>query len=54
MQRHEAKRHFTADINSFVDNELSVSQVVEDGLKVLWAAVNQVGSMLILPVSPHT
>lgn len=43
----------TAYINPFVDDELSVPQVVEDGLKVLWAAVDEVGSVLVLLVPPH-
>lgn len=43
----------TSYVYAFIDNELSVSQVVEDGLKVFGAAVDQVSSVLIPLVPPH-
>lgn len=43
----------TSYVYAFIDNELSVSQVVEDGLKVFGAAVDQVSSVLVPLVPPH-
>lgn len=43
----------TSYIYAFIDNELAVSQVVEDGLKVFGAAVDQVSSVLVPLVPPH-
>lgn len=43
----------TSYIYSFIDNELTVSQVVENRLKVFRAAVDQVSPMLVLLVPPH-
>lgn len=43
----------TSQVHAFVDDQLTVSQVVEDGLKVLWAAVDQVRSALVPLVPPH-
>lgn len=43
----------TSDIDALVDDELAVPQVVEDGLKVFWAAVNEEGAALVPCVAPH-
>lgn len=43
----------TSYVYAFIDNELTMSQVVEDRLKVLWAAVDQVSPVLVPLVPPH-
>lgn len=40
-------------VDAFVDDELAVSQVVEDGLEVFGAAVDQVRAMLVPLVTPN-
>lgn len=43
----------TSDVDALVDDELAVPQVVEDGLKVLGAAVDEEGAALVPRVAPH-
>lgn len=43
----------TSDVNALVDDELAVSQVVEDRLEVLGAAVDEVRPALVPRVSPN-
>lgn len=43
----------TSDVDPLVDDELAVPQVVEDGLKVFRAAVNEEGAALVPRVAPH-
>lgn len=43
----------TSEVHALVDDQLTVSQVVEDGLKVLGTAVDQVRPTLIPLVAPH-
>lgn len=43
----------TSDVDALVDDELAVPQVVEDGLKVLRAAVDEEGAALVPRVAPH-
>lgn len=46
-------KNLTSYVYAFVDDELTVSQIVEDGLKVLRAAVDEVRPVLVPLVSPH-
>lgn len=43
----------TSDVDALVDDELAVPQVVEDGLEVLRAAVDEEGAALVPRVAPH-
>lgn len=40
-------------VDAVIDDELSVSQVVEDWFKVAWTPVYQVGTMGVLFITPH-
>lgn len=46
-------RDLTSHVDAVVDDELTVSQIVEDGLKVLGAAVDEVRPVFVPLVPPH-
>lgn len=46
-------KELTSYIDAFIDNKLTMSQVVENRLKVFRAAVDEVGPMLVPLVPPH-
>lgn len=52
-RRAKKRRSPTSQVHALVDDQLAVPQVAEDGLEVLRAAVDQVGSALVPLVPPH-
>lgn len=43
----------TQRVDAFVDDELSVSQVIQNGFKVVRTAIYQVRALRVLLVPPH-
>lgn len=43
---------YTQWIDAFVDDELSMPQIIQNGFKVVWTAIYQVGPLRVLLVPP--
>ncbi len=44
---------FTERVDALIDDELSVSQIIQDGFKVVWTAIYQVRPLRVLLVPPN-
>lgn len=44
---------YTQRVDAFIDDELPMSQIIQNGFKVVWTAIYQVRSLRVLLVPPH-
>lgn len=45
--------YLTQRVDPFVDDQLTVSQIIQNGFKVIWTPVDQISPLRVLLVPPN-